>query len=296
MTSLAVGIVGIGGRGGSFTPAIEAHEHAVLRAICDVDDDALAHAARTLPDAASYTDFETMLAEAALDLIIVGTPMPYHATQSIAALEQDIHVLSEVPAAVSIEECKDLVAAAANASACYGMLENYCFRRPTQHVRALVKAGVFGEVYYAEAEYLHELKGLNETTPWRRTWQTGIDGITYPTHCLGPVLQWFGDDRLSRITCVGAGHHATDPRGEHYEQQDTTILLGKTEADRVIKLRLDMLSDRIIPCGSPNTRPLRHQTGTRGEHSRTSTITSPAIGVIHHRKTAQLPTPAVTSS
>ena len=35
---------------------------------------------------------------------------------------------------------------------------------------------MFGEVYYAEGEYLHELKVLNEVTKWRRRWQTGING------------------------------------------------------------------------------------------------------------------------
>ena len=35
--------------------------------------------------------------------------------------------------------------------------------------RSLVAEGLFGEVYYAEGEYLHELKALNVETPWRRT-------------------------------------------------------------------------------------------------------------------------------
>lgn len=244
MTTLAVGIAGIGGRGRSFTSAIAAHEHAHLHAICDVDPDALVAATEELGIEHAYEDVETMLASADLDVLVVATPMPYHVDHSIEALERDVHVLCEVPAGVSIEECKDLVAAASDSAATYAMAENYVYHRPNQLVTRLVKEGFFGEVYYAEAEYIHELKELNEITRWRRTWQTGVDGNTYPTHSLGPVLQWFGGDRIERVTCAGSGHHYRDPRGELYEQQDTTVTLGETASGRLVKLRLDMLSER----------------------------------------------------
>ena len=244
MSELAVGIAGIGGRGGSFTAPIESHPAARVHAICDADTDALATAADALNVDHAYPAYESMLEETDLDVVVVATPMPFHVPQSIAALERDVHVISEVPAGVSIEECRDLVAAATASAATYAMAENYVYHRPNQLVTALVAEGFFGEVYYAEAEYIHELKRLNERTRWRRTWQTGVDGNTYPTHSLGPVLVWFGDDRIERVTCAGSGHHYQDPRDDTYEQQDTTVLLGETEHDRLVKLRLDMLSER----------------------------------------------------
>jgi len=70
------------------------------------------------------------------------------------------------------------------------MAENYTYMLPNVIVKELVRRGLFGSVYYAEGEYIHELKGLNEITTWRRKWQTGIDGVTYGTHSLGPILQW----------------------------------------------------------------------------------------------------------
>ena len=35
------------------------------------------------------------------------------------------------------------------------------------------------QVYYAEGEYLHDVKALAVATPWRRHWQLGIRGLTY---------------------------------------------------------------------------------------------------------------------
>ncbi|MEI6287571.1 MAG: hypothetical protein WCP79_13790 [Bacillota bacterium] len=78
------------------------------------------------------------------------------------ALERGIHVLCEVPAAVSIGECKAVTLAARRSQAIYMMAENYTYSRQNVIVRELVRAGRLGEPYYAEAEYLHEYKALGE--------------------------------------------------------------------------------------------------------------------------------------
>jgi predicted dehydrogenase len=184
-----------------------------------------------------------MLAHARLDAVIVATPMHLHACQSILALQQDLHVFSEVTAGVSLEECQELVQACRASKGLYMMAENCVYCRPNVVVRELVRQGLFGTTYYAEGEYLHELKQLNESTPWRRRWQTGIDGITYGTHGLGPVLQWMPGDRVVAVCCAGSGHHYRDPRGQEYAQ-DTSVMLGRMHSGGLVKIRADMLSDR----------------------------------------------------
>lgn len=240
--SLNVALVGASGRGGVFRAALEANG-ARIHAVCDIREQTLEESAQRLGARERYTDYEQMLDRSELDAVVIGTPMPLHVPQSIAALERGIHVLCEVPAGVSIDECRRLVEVAARSDAVYMMAENYAYMRPNVAVRALARAGLFGQVYYAEGEYLHELKELNEQTPWRRRWQTGIEGVTYPTHSLGPILQWFGEDRIARVCCEGSGHHYRDPRGQPYHQE-SSVMLCKTAAGGLIKVRLDMLSDR----------------------------------------------------
>jgi hypothetical protein len=107
-----------------------------------------------------------------------------------------------------------------------------------------VQRGLFGEVYYAEGEYIHELKGLNEITKWRRKWQTGINGCTYPTHSIGPILQWFEGQRVTKVCCAGSGHHYKDPRGDSYENEDSDVMLCCMSKGGLVKIRVDMLSER----------------------------------------------------
>lgn len=241
--AIKIGITGFLGRGGSLAAAVEGHPHARVQAVCDIDGERLVPAAAAI-GAEPYMDFDRMLGEAELDAVILGTPMQLHASQAVKALDRNIHVLSEVVAAVSVEECRELVASQAGSSATYMLSENYCYTKSNMLIESLVAQGLFGTVYYAEGEYLHDLKDLNEITRWRRRWQTGVDGITYGTHSLGPILRWMPGDRVVSVCCQGSGHHYRDPRGDHYENQDTCVMLAKTSREALIKIRVDMVSNR----------------------------------------------------
>jgi len=230
-------------RSRSFFPAFRAHPDTRLVAVCDVDEAVLDEAAAAAGVSARYTVFERMLDEARPDAVVVATPMQHHASQAIAALERDISVLSEVTACVSMDEARWLVQACGRSRGSYMMAENYTYMKPNVLVRALVQAGLFGDPYYAEGEYLHALperqRDAQGRPTWRYYWQTGINGATYPTHSLGPCLQWIGE-RAERVSCIGTGRR-THP--EH-AIEDTVLLLGKTASGKLIRTRLDMLSQR----------------------------------------------------
>jgi predicted dehydrogenase len=242
-STLKVGIVGCAGRGSSFFAPFHANPRTCVHALCDINPEGLAQVAADQGVDLTYSDCEEMLDGAGIDILMVGTPMPFHASQAIMALERGIHVLSEVPACVSVDEAKLLVGAARKSNAHYMMAENYCYIRTNVLIEQLIREGLFGEPYYGEGEYVHELKELNEVTKWRRKWQTGVNGNTYPTHSLGPLLQWF-EQRVTAVSCAGAGHHYTDPRGDYYENEDSTTMLCRLERGGLAQIRLDMLSNR----------------------------------------------------
>lgn len=238
------GIIGAAGRGSSFVRTLQAHPRTEIAALCDIREEAVRQNAAELGVAHVFTEAEAMLDAGLVEAVVIGTPMQFHAPQAIMALERGIHVLSEVPAGVSVEECRDLVRAARRSQARYMMAENYAYLKSNVLVQELVRRGLFGELYYAEGAYIHELKALNELTPWRRRWQTGINGCTYPTHSLGPVLRWFAGERVVSVCAVGTGHHYRDPRGNFYEMEDSVTMLCRLSGGGLAQIRVDMLSDR----------------------------------------------------
>jgi len=241
---LKVGIVGAAARGGCFVSAFQKNPDSEVTAYCDLNEEGMKKAAQKDGVEHTFTDYAGMLDSGLVDTVIVGTPMPLHVPQSIAALQRDIHVMSEVPAGVSLQECKELVLAARESRGVYMMSENYCYIRSNVLVREIVRRGLFGDIYFGEGEYVHELKGLNEVTRWRRKWQTGTNGNSYITHSLGPLLQWFEGQRVVSVSCVGSGHHYRDAAGAPYEQEDCIITLCRLSGGGLLEIRLDMLSER----------------------------------------------------
>lgn len=262
ISQINLGIVGSVGRGGSFKRSCDALDVIRIAAVCDTNREAIEQSRTVLGAEKSFTEYEEMLDKGNVDAVIIGTPMPFHVPQALAAIKRGIHVISEVPAGVSIDECRELVEACNKSPAIYMMAENYTYMQSNQVITEMVRRGEFGTPYYAEGEYIHELKWLNEITKWRRKWQTGINGLTYCTHSLGPVLMWFWahdkTDRVTSVCCAGSGHHYKDPRGDEYENEDSCVMLCKLKNNGLAKIRVDMLSDR------PHNMTNYHLQGTDG--------------------------------
>lgn len=271
---LRVGIAGAV-RGGGFIAGLrEESDRADLVAVYDPIPASREAFAATNEVEFVCASFEELLDH--VDLVILASPQQHHTPQAVAALARGIHVLSEVPAAVSLDQAKALVAAVRQSDAQYMMSENYGYIRENLIVREMVRAGELGDLYYGEGEYLHEMKTWHTTATgeptWRHFWQVGRDGITYPTHSLGPLLQWF-DDRVVSVSCVGTGRH-TDP--EH-ELQDTTILLARTLKGRLLRLRFDLLSNR------PELYAYYSVQGTQGAYEAARTVDSHAVVYLNGR-------------
>ena len=113
------GIIGAAGRGNSFVRSLRANPATELTALCDLRSEPLVANAAELGVEHIFTDAGELIRSDVVDAVVVGTPMQFHAPQAILALEHDIHVLSEVTAAVSIEESRDLVRAARRSAATY---------------------------------------------------------------------------------------------------------------------------------------------------------------------------------
>ena len=233
-----VGIAGAGLRSAALAKALQGEPRTTLVAVHDPLSEAREQFARAHDVETTCETFDELLD--CVDIVLLVSPQHHHAPQAIAALERGIHVLSEVPAAVSLEQSQALVAAARSSSALYGMAENERWFAPHLVARGLARNGSFGELYYGESDYVQNARAQLHTddgTPtWKALWWTGRDGNTYPTHSLGPILACF-EDRIVAVCCSGAGRHSG------YELQSTTVLLARTVKGGLIRVRFEWLSN-----------------------------------------------------
>ena len=240
-----IGIVGAAGmRAGAFKIGLESTGKARVTAICDFAGDKLEERAREW-GAKAYTDYIEMFDKAELDAVILSTPVTVHTEQAIAALERNIHVYSEIPAAATMEECERLVDAVKRSKATYCLGENMVYMREYMAVENMIKKGLFGDVYYMQGEYLHDIKFFFELSPWRKTLMAYNNGVTYGTHSLGPMLIWMPEDRIDRVLCTGTGNHYLDEAtGKPFIQEDGCLMICRTAQGRSVDVRVELMSTR----------------------------------------------------
>jgi predicted dehydrogenase len=82
--------------------------NAELYAICDAAEDLLAQVAATHRPRATYTDYDTMLADPLIEAVIIGVADQFHVPLARRAIAAGKHVLVEKPLGVSVEECAAL--------------------------------------------------------------------------------------------------------------------------------------------------------------------------------------------
>jgi predicted dehydrogenase len=240
--SLTIGLVGAR-RGLSLIQGVRSVADCQVTAVCDLLPERCAQVAQEYEIPHQFSDYVSMLDSGTVNAVVIATPQFLHAPQAVEALRRDLHVLSEVPAATDLMQCCELLDAVRDSRGIYMISENCCYMTPNVLVREMAHRGLLGELYFAEGEYIHALRELYVTTPWRRRWQSGRNGVTYPTHQLGPVLQWI-QDRITSVSCLGSGHHYLDTEGKPYEQEDCILMTCRTARGGMVKVRQDILSER----------------------------------------------------
>ncbi|MBR3504772.1 MAG: Gfo/Idh/MocA family oxidoreductase [Clostridia bacterium] len=253
---IKIGIAGA--RGLSTVMGLRAAEDVEIAALCDLDEALLSEQSKKHGIGRTYRVFEDML-ESDIDAVIVATPMQCHVPQSIAALEAGKHVLCEVTAGVTMDELFWLCEAVEQSGKIYMFAENCCYLPHCRLVREMVRRGMFGTVYYGEGEYLHNVRSLttypNGKTSWRKYWQFGKRGSFYPTHSIGPVMQWFEGDHIASISTFSSGRHYPETG---LRQDDTTVTMCQLESGKLIRLRVDCMSNR------PHNNTSYQLQGTKG--------------------------------
>ncbi len=106
---LKIGILGCGpiSQAAHFESAVKAR-NAELYAICDVADDLRERMAATYAPSKPYRDYDQMLADPAVDAVIIATSDAFHVAAASAALKAGKHVLCEKPLGVAVEEVEEL--------------------------------------------------------------------------------------------------------------------------------------------------------------------------------------------
>lgn len=270
-----VGIIGIGQRGSGHVNQFAAlyPDKAQVTAICDIrperTEKALAKLKEKGQNAATYSgkvdSWKEMCRRDDIDLVVVVTPWRDHVPMAVYAMQQGKHVVIEVPAALTLAECTQLVNTAEATQRNCMMMENVCYGDEELWILNMVQKEVFGTLTYAEAAYIHNLTDLMLSQKgyydfWRLKENIAHDGNLYPMHGLGPVAQYLEilrGDRFEHIVSMSSLEAALSeqmkkvPSDHPYsgfngkiKHGDMNNSLIKTNKGRMITLKHDIVTPR----------------------------------------------------
>ncbi|MCX7046612.1 MAG: Gfo/Idh/MocA family oxidoreductase [Candidatus Sumerlaeota bacterium] len=267
LQTVRMGIVGVGGRGTHLLNQFLSIDGVEVKAVCDIVESKVANAQDSVvkkgqPRPEGYVkgewDFRSMCDRGDLDMVVTATPWDWHTPVCLAALKAGKHAVTEVPAAVTLDECWQLVETSEAASRHCVMLENCCYGRNELFVLNLVRKGLLGEVLHGECGYCHDMRALQlsdkEEGKWRLAPAIKRNGNVYPTHGLGPVAQCMDINRsdafdyLVSMSCNSRGLQLfaakkfgpESPQArQKYIQGDVNSSLIRTKQGKTIMLVYD---------------------------------------------------------
>ncbi len=233
--TVRVGFIGLGMRGPSHLSDMLKIENVKVTAVCDIRPDKAGRAQKTCQDhghsPAVYSggadEWKKVCDAADVDLIYIATPWDLHVPMAVYAMEQGKHVAIEVPAAVTLEECWQLVETSERTRKHCMMLENCCYDFFELLTLNMARQGFFGEIVHTEGAYIHQLVGLNFSKGgyydmWRLK-ENFRNGNLYPTHGLGPICQIMNinrGDQMDYLVSVSTDDFTMGPKAKELAATD----------------------------------------------------------------------------
>ena len=193
--------------GGAFGASFFWHEHpdCVVEAVSDLLPERRAHLQAVYRCGKAYASLEQLIEDPDVDAVAVFSGAPDHVRHAVACLQAGKHVISAVPACMSIEEGERLLDAVTKTGLTYMMAETSWYHQAVISARQWFTQGLFGDIFYTEAEYHHPgLTPLFWDEEGKRTWRYGLPPMHYPTHCTAYLLGVTGE-RMTRVSCTGWG-------------------------------------------------------------------------------------------
>ena len=273
LEKVRVGIIGVGSRGPGAVHRLSAIPNVEITAVSDLFEDRVDRQVKALADKGkpaparyfgSKDEWKKLCESKEVDLVYICTPWLLHTPMAVYAMECGKHAATEVPAAVSTEQCWQLVDTAERTRRHCMMLENCCYGYNELLALNLCRKGVLGELVHGEAAYIHDLRDpkLDKNAyqgQWRLEFSKQHNGNPYPTHGLGPVCQYMDinrGDRFEYLTSVSSGQFglslfAAEKYGKNsneakmpYKLGDMNTTIIKTYRGRTIMVQHDTTSAR----------------------------------------------------
>lgn len=151
MSTISIGVVGLGYWGPNWLRNFAAIEHCRLRWGCDLSADAVKRLSLQYPGTKFTQSYEDLLVDSSLEAIVIATPTASHYPLAKAALEAGKHVLVEKPMTATVEQAQELVDLAAKKKLQLLVDHTFAYTESVARIREYTQAKKLGELLYFDS-------------------------------------------------------------------------------------------------------------------------------------------------
>jgi predicted dehydrogenase len=219
--TIGIGLIGAGRAGlihaRNFASRVP---YAKMIAVSDVAEENAAQAAEELGLGAWYTDWHELLANNAVDAVIVVTPTKFHCEIVVEAAKAKKHILCEKPMAMNREECllMNKAALANGVNLQIGFMRRFDanFRR----AKELVDSGAIGQVV--------TVKSLTHGPSTPQEWMYDIEKSNGPlaevnSHDID-TLRWFTGSDAESLYAIAGNFRCDNAKTKYPDFYDTVLM------------------------------------------------------------------------
>ena len=214
---MKIAVVGCGRFSPFFVPLFKADPIVEEVYVCDKRRERAEKFAKDF-DVKIIDTYEEILESKEINAVAVFTQRFTHGEMVIRALKAGKHVYSSVPCAVKVEEIKEIARLVEETRLTYSMGETGFYRAPACFLRKEFEKGTFGRFTYAEAQYNHDLRNMEQSfrSSGGENWKkfAGIPPFFYPSHSTSMILSAMPGVYAKRVVALGfKGSERTDIYG-----------------------------------------------------------------------------------
>ncbi len=208
-------VVGYGGQGGWHCNQILKSDVVSLSGIYDIAEDKCKKASEN--GIKVYASFEEILADKAVDIVVIAVPNDDHKDLVVRALGAGKNVICEKPVAITVADFDQMADAAKKSGKLFSVHQNRRWDVDFLAVKSIIESGEIGDAINIESR-IHGSRGI--PSDWRCTKKCGGGMILdWGVHLIDQILQIYKGDKITEIFC-------------------TTTDITKTEVDDGFKLNL----------------------------------------------------------
>jgi len=190
MNPIITGLAGYGGSGKNFhAPFIHLNPGFILKSVVERTKK---QASLDYPDVQSLSDFDWLLSDPSIELVVITTPNQTHFALAVRALQAGKHVILEKPFTSNTLEALELIRISREKGLFLGVYQNRRIEGDFLTIQKIIEEGLIGDIVEFESHFDRFRPGFN-VKAWKEIKAPGT-GLVFDlgSHLIDQALYLFG--------------------------------------------------------------------------------------------------------